>query len=279
MAASVAYYSFFSIFPLLLGLIALLSLFLESADIQSRLTDFVTNFLPGSEDLIDANIDAVLGLRGTLGVIAVVGLFWSGSAVFGAVTRAVNRAWDVHKDRPLFISKPRQLVMALSVGVLFYLSLSTATFVRVAGRFEGSDVPGVEFLANVGGQVLLQGTAFLLTLLTFLMIYRFTPNTKTYWRYIWPGAVVAAALFEIAKNLFIMYLNSFASFEDVYGSLAPVIVLLLWAYVSSFILIIGAELSSEYGRMRVGVARGVLLHPRKGARGSWPGASKRPDGN
>ena len=268
MAASVAYYAFFSIFPLLLGLIALLSLFLESADIQSRLTDFVTKFLPGSESLIDTNIDAVLRLRGTLGVIAVVGLFWSGSAVFGAVTRAVNRAWDVQKDRPLFVSKPRQLVMALGVGVLFYLSLSAATFVRMAGRFEESDVPGVGFLINVGGQTLLQGTAFLLTLLTFLMIYKFMPNTKTYWRYVWPGAVVGAALFEIAKNLFIMYLNSFASFEDVYGSLAPVIVLLLWAYVSGFVLIVGAELSSEYGRMRVGVDRGVLIHPGKGARGS-----------
>ena len=103
---------------------------------------------------------------------------------------------------------------------------------------------------------------FGLTLGTFLMIYKFMPNTKTYWRYIWPGAVVGALLFELAKNLFILYLNRFSSFENVYGTLAPVIVLLLWAYVSSLILIMGAELSSEYGRLLEGVNRGVLLHPR-----------------
>ena len=70
-------------------------------------------------------------------------------------------------------------------------------------------------------------------------------------------------LFELAKNLFIVYLNRFAGFENVYGSLAPVIVLLLWTYLSSLILITGAELSSEYGRLRMGIDRGTLLHPRE----------------
>ena len=192
---------------------------------------------------------------------AIIGLLWTGSAIFGALTRAVNRAWDVHRDRPLIKSKPRQLAMALGVGTLFLLSLSAATFVRLAGRFSDSDVAGVGFLVNVGGQVLLQLVALLLTLTTFLLIYKFMPNTKTYWRYIWPGALVAAVLFEVAKNLFIFYLNRFTSFENVYGSLAPVIVFLLWAYISSLIMILGAELSSEYGRLREGVDRGVLLHP------------------
>jgi membrane protein len=263
MAAGVAYYALFSLFPLLLGLIAVLSLFLESQDIQSRLTTFTTDYLPGSEDLVDTNIDAVLRLRGALGVVAVLGLLWSGSAIFGAVTRAVNRAWDVHKDRPFYISKPRQLVMGLGVAVLFVLSLGAATFVRLTERFASADVPGVGFLVNIGGQVLLQSTAFLLTLAIFLLVYKFMPNTKTYWRYIWPGALAAAVLFELAKNLFILYLNQVATFESVYGTLAPVIVLLLWTYVSSVVLILGAELSSEYGRLRMGVDRGVLIHPAK----------------
>ena len=259
MAASVSYFALFSLFPLLLGLIALLSLFLESQDLQTRLTDFTTDYLPGSAELVSANVDAVVRLRGALGIVAVVGLLWSSSAVFGAVTRAVNRAWDVHKDRPLYISKPRQLVMALGVGILFFLSLSAATVVRLADRFADSDVAGVGFLVNIGGRVMLQGFSFLLMVSIFLLLYKFLPNTKTYWRYIWPGAVVAAVQFEVAKNLFITYLNQFASFENVHGTLAPVIILLLWSYVSALILIMGAELSSEYGRLREGVERGVLL--------------------
>ena len=266
MAAGVAYYAVFSVFPLLLGLIAILSFagILESDTAQARFTDFTSDYLPGSEELItsniDDNVDTVLRLRGVLGVVSIIGLIWSGSAIFGALTRAVNRAWDVHTDRPIFKSKPRQMAMAMVVGVLFLLSLSAATFVRLAGRFEDSDVPAVGFLVNFGGQVILQGTAYLLTLTTFLLIYKFMPNTRTYWRFIWPGAAFAAVLFELAKNLFIVYLNRIASFESVYGGLAPVIVLLLWAYVSSLILILGAELSSEYGRLRSGVERGVLLH-------------------
>ncbi len=263
MSASVAYYVLFSIFPLLLGIIAVLSFFQEPQEIQSQLTEFAGDYLPGSRELIDTNVDAVLRFRGALGVFAILGLFWSGSAIFGAVTRAVNRAWDVHTDRPLFISKPRQLAMAVGVGVLFGLSVASATFARLAEGFAEYDVPGVEILVNVVVVAVLQGTSFLFTLLIFLLIYKFMPNTRTYWRYIWPGAVVAAVLFEAAKNMFILYLGRFASFENVYGSLTPVIVLLLWAYLSSLILILGAELSSEYGRMRRGVGRGVLLHPQR----------------
>ena len=259
MAAGVAFYMLFSLFPLLLGLITITSFFLEAEDVQARFIDFAAEYLPGSEDLVSHNIDAVFRLRGALGIFAIIGLLWSGSAVFGALTRAINRAWDIHRDRPIYISKPRQLLMALSVAVLFYLSMSAATLVSTAGRFEPPDVPGLDFVFEAAGRVLLQGMSFLLTLCIFLLVYKLTPNTKTYWRYIWPGAVVCAVLFEVAKSAFIVYVDRFANYENVYGSLTPVIALLLWTYVSSFILILGAELNSEYGRLRQGVERGVLL--------------------
>ena len=267
MAAGVAYYALFSIFPLLLGLIAIVSYLdvLESETVRTEITDFVTDYLPGSEDMIDSNVESANRLQGALGVFAILGLIWSGSAIFGAVARAVNRAWDVHKDRPLLVSKPRQLVMALGVGVLFMLSLSAATFARVAGHLSESNVPGVGFLVEAIGVVLLQGSSFVLSLCIFLLIYKFMPNTRTYWGYIWPGALLAAVLFELAKNAFILFLDRIATFESVYGSLGPVIALLLWTYVSSLILILGAELSSEYGRLRRGVGRGVLLHPKERA--------------
>lgn len=259
MAAGVAYYAIFSLFPLIVGLIALLNLLPESGATQDQLSDFVSDFLPGAEELLDGNIE----VGGALSVVAIFGLLWSGSAIFGAISRAVNRAWDVHKNRPLLISKPRQLLMALGVGVMFLLSLGTAGFVRSASAYVDSGLPGLGFLVDVSGRVLLQGTSFVLILVIFLLVYKFMPNTKTYWRYIWPGAVIAAVLFEAAKNLFILYLDRFASFQSVYGSVGDVIVLLLWVYISSIILIFGAELSSEYGRLRRGVSRGALLHPRE----------------
>ncbi len=260
MAAGVAYYTLFSLFPLLLGLIAVMSLFLEPQDIQARLTDFSADYLPASDDLIDNNLDAVLRARGALGLFAALGLLWSGSAIFGAVSRAINRAWDVHVDRPFFVSKPRQLGMALGVGLLFFVSVSIVALVRTTGRLADLDMPGLAALIERALPWVLQGVSLAMTVMMFLLMYRFMPNTKTYWRYIWPGAVIAGCLFELGKNLFVVYLGRFASLENVYGTLTPVIVLLLWTYLSSLILIFGAELSSEYGRLRSGVARGVLMH-------------------
>ncbi len=263
MAAGVAYYALFSIFPLLLGLISVLGFFLDSTETQAKLVEFTSGFLPGSEQLISDNIDGVLGLRGALGFFSLVGLLWSGSAMFGALNRAINRAWDIHTDRPIYIGKPRQLLMAIGVGVLFALSVSSATVVRTAETLSRFDVPVLSFLVDTGGRVMLQVLSLGLTIPIFLLVYKFMPNTRTYWRYIWPGALVAAVLFEIAKNLFILYLERWSSYQSVYGSIAPVIVLLLWAYVSSLIVLLGAEICSEYERLKHNVERGVLRHRRR----------------
>jgi len=233
---------------------------LESKEVQDRVASLAGSYLPGSDHLIISNIDAVFRLRGALGLFAILGLLWSGSAIFGAVTRAVNRAWDVHRDRPFYISKPRQLAMALGVGLLFLLSLASATAVRFASDLMEAGMPQASILFSSSTQVAFQVLSFVFTMMVFLMMYKFMPNTKTYWKYVWPGALVGAILFELAKNLFIVYLNGFASFENVYGSLAPVVILLLWTYISSFIVILGAELSSEYGRLKCGVERGQLIH-------------------
>ena len=267
MAAGVAYYALFSLFPLLLGLTAIMSFFVESQEVQTDLTDFITDYLPGSGDLISHNLDVVVQIRGALGVFSVLGLLWSASAVFGAVARAVNRAWDVHRDRPAYIGKPRQLLMAFGVGVLFVMSMGAATVARIAADVGENDTFDVSFAVETLGSLLLQGTSFGLTVVIFLLIYKLMPNTKTYWKYVWPGAIVGAVLFEVAKNVFLVYVDSFSNFAHVYGSLAPVIALLLWVYVSSFILILGAELSSEYGRLKNNVERGTLLHPTNHGRG------------
>ena len=89
----------------------------------------------------------------------------------------------------------------------------------------------------------------------FLLIYRVAPNTKTYWRYVWPGAVVAAVLFEIGKGIFVWYLENLATHSVIYGSLTSVMALMLWIYLSSLAMILGAEISSEYSRLRMGAAR------------------------
>ena len=263
MAAGVAYYAVFSLFPLLIGLIAIFNLLPASEMRQAQLTEFVSGYLPGSEGLLDRDLQ----VGGALGVIAIFGLLWSGSAIFGAVARVVNRAWDIQKDRPIYIGKPRQMGMALVVGLMFLTSLGASTFVSIAEEYALADLPAPAFLVETSGRVFLQVVSFSLMLFTFLMIYKMLPNTRTYWRYVWPGALVAAVLFETGKASFLLYLERFADFQDVYGSAGDVLVLLLWVYVSSLILILGAELNSEYGRLREGRERGVALRSGRGSRG------------
>ena len=260
MAAAISYYALISLFPLILGLIAIASFLIDDAATHKQITEWVTSFLPGSEEFVNQQIESLLNLRGTIGAFAIVSLLWSGSAVFGGITRSINRAWDVHQDRPLHISKARQLLMALLTGFLFLSSTTLTTFLRAYERFATEDFPFASMFLDTNSVAILQASSFALVFAVFLLLYKYVPNTKTYWQYIWVGALVAAVLFEITKNLFIVYLHSFANFKSLYGALAPVIALMFWTYLSGLILILGAELSSEYGRIKRGGARGVLLH-------------------
>lgn len=256
MAAGVAYYALFSLFPLLLGAIAIIGLAADSDTVRREILAWAGENFPGTGEFISDNVVTSVGASGSLGAISIVGLIWSGSAVFGAINRAVNRAWDVQHDRPFIKGKAMQLAMALGVSILFALAVAAASLAQTAERYAHIDMPILGQADETSGLVFFRILSFVLNLAIFLTLYKVLPNTLTQWRHIWPGALTAALLFEGGKYLFVLYLDNFATFSAVYGSIGSVIALLLWAYVSSFILILGAELSSEYGRMLQGVARG-----------------------
>ncbi|MDA0988098.1 MAG: YihY/virulence factor BrkB family protein, partial [Chloroflexi bacterium] len=91
---------------------------------------------------------------------------------------------------------------------------------------------------------------------SFLAIYKYLPKTRTYWSDVWLGAIIAGALFELTKSAFILYLDTIARYDQLYGSVASIIILMVWTYISALILIVGAEFASEYGRMKRGTQRG-----------------------
>ena len=258
LSAGVAYYSVFSVFPLLLGLLAISGTVFTSITLQEQFLDYVTESMPGSEEFVSKNIEELVRFRGALGIGAILGLLWSGSSAFGAMSRAINRAWDVDKDRPFYVAKTLHIIIALGVGILFLLSSFASVAIELLSNYSRDlGLPGHEFFLDFGlGNLMLKAVPWAITLAVFLLLYRFVPNCKTYWRYVWTGAVVAAILFEASKGIFMWYLVNVANYELIYGSVASMMVLLFWAYVSAFILILGAEISSEYGRMRNGVDRG-----------------------
>ena len=263
MAAGVAYYAILSLFPLTVGLLFIFSLMLGAGSFEDDLVDFFETYLPGTSDLLAHNINAVQGVSGLLGVIGVIGLFWTASAMFGAISRAVNRAWDIHEDRPFYIDKVRNILMSCGVGLLFLTSMAATTSLQVLGRVDLPGVGRMEWLEHGGIYVITRPLPFIFTLSIFLLIYRYVPNTVTRWRHIWPGAIFAAIAFEVGKNLFVYYLENFADYAKVYGSLGSVVAFLAWTYISALILIAGAELSSEYGRMRQGIGQGRPVDPNR----------------
>ena len=171
--------------------------------------------------------------------------------MFSAVSLAINRAWDIRRVRPFFIRKARELGMVFGIGILFLLSLGASAIISIMRGI--LHLPAADMIiVNVASWLV----AFLLILAVFLLLYKLIPNTRTYWRDIWPGALLAAVLFEIARTLFVFYLANFANYQLIYGSIASIIVLLVWIYYSAFIMILGAEFSFQYGRMRQVVTTG-----------------------
>ena len=239
LSAGVAYYSVFSVFPLLLGLLAISGTVFTSITLQEQFLDYVTESMPGSKEFVTTNIEELVRFRGALGIGAILGLLWSGSSAFGAMSRAINRAWDVDTDRPFYVAKTLHIIIALGVGILFLLSSFASVAIELLSNYSRDlGLPGHEFFLDFGlGNLMLKAVPWAITLAVFLLLYRFVPNCKTYWRYVWTGAVVAAILFEASKGIFMWYLVNVANYELIYGSVASMMVLMSWAYVSAFILI------------------------------------------
>jgi membrane protein len=259
LAAGIAYYTILSLFPLILGLLALASFFISPQTANDWMMDFFRQNLPTSTDLLEQNLNNIYRFQSVAGLGSLVALFWTASNMFAAISRSINRARDIHQDRPFLVQKARHLTMAVATGLLMPLSVAVAAGRAFIDDLVPSVVEEIPFLQSIGSMVITSFLSFLVALVVFAMIYKYMPNTRTYWSYILPGAILAAFLFEVAKQAFIIYLNNFANYQDIYGSLASVIILLVWIYYLALILVLGAEFSSEYARMRRGVSEGELL--------------------
>ena len=247
-AAATAYYTLFSVFPLTLVLISLGSFVLDSEGAQQAALSAVGTYLPAAVELVERNIQRVLEQRGTASVIGLVGFVWAASGVFGSLSRAINRAWDLDRPRPAWAERALAAGLVLLVGSLFSLSLlSTAAFELVARLtrvfLPETAIDGVTLL-GVASTVL----PYAFTVLLFAFLYAVLPSTRVGWLEVLPGALLASLAWEVAKRAFTFYLTGFASYNLIYGSLGAVIAMLLWSYISAMIILLGAEFTVQYAR-------------------------------
>ena len=246
MAAGVAYYTIFGVFPFLLGMMVVSGLFLQAEVIQGKLLEFVIGNFPGSDRLIASNIVFIDSHRGEFILIAVVGILWSSSSVFGAIDRVVNRAWGIYQGQPFHVHRIEHLLFLLSFGLYFFFWLAVTSASQVLLELDLQLSWQQALRESEVFILLIKSSSWIVSGVGFLLIYRYLPNCEVKWQYVWLGTIVATTLFELGKELFAVYLHHYGKYDILYGSIASTIVFLFWVYLSALILALGAEICSNF---------------------------------
>ena len=248
-AAAMSYFGLMALFPALLLLLAISNKLAAGSELLSHAVEVY----PGSSKFLRETIGAFSDLG--LGAIAscVVIVLWAGSWVFSVIERALNRIWGA-VSRTFWHGRALTIGMVGAVGLLLSLSVLVTSilvaFREMAVRLSPRQLERYTLLASVGSafwQVLFAAGSYLITVALFVLIYRFMPKAEVTLRDTLPGAFLAGALWEIAKYVFAWSLNYF-HYDQIYGSVGAVVAVLTWSYVSSLILLFGAQLTAVFHR-------------------------------
>jgi len=259
LGAALAYYAMFSIFPLLLLLIAGLGFVLrywdEAIDVQQQILAAVARNL--SPQLSTTLADILSGVKNQAGGATVIGLITlliGASGVFQQLDYSFNKIWKVPKPAEpvgwlktaLKTLRTRLFSFGMVLAVGFLLLVSMALSGASQALLQGfRDVPVIGGAAGFAIGLVL---SLLLNILVFALLFKFLPDTVVRWRDVWLGAIATALLWELAKYLLGWYIARSGKTYSAYGAVGTVLVLMVWIYFSSQILFLGAEFTEAYSR-------------------------------
>jgi len=248
-ASSIAYYSLLSLFPFFLLAFSIVALVTSSGSDRDAVLRFVFRYFPRQFDFVTLQLAELQRARIQLSVLGSILMVWAAMGVFGAVTSAVNHAWGVERQPSYFKHKLISFVMLVVSGALLLLGLFMVSAMNVAEArwFEGV-LQGMPRLLVLQGFAVRWATTILFIFVVGLVFY-FVPNAKVRFRDVWVGAIVTGLLWRGALALFSGYVRDLSRFS-VHGSIAAVVVFLLWVYVSAVILLYGVEVTAAYARLR-----------------------------
>jgi membrane protein len=233
----------------MLTLIALGSFFLEREQASQQVVEFVVQGIPISRELIERNVKQVLDLRGTVGVVGLVGLLWSATGVFSVLAHNVNRAWSEAESRSFLERRLVALGMVGALAGLLALSVLSTVVLSLLPQLQIPLAGGMSIYDTTSWAVLSNLVPWMFTFLMFLALYRWVPNTVVAWPAAAAGALIATLAWEGITGVFTWYLRSgLVRYELIYGSLGAVVVLMLWIYLGSWITLLGAHLSAAVAR-------------------------------
>ena len=245
LAAQQAYYFFFALFPALLALLSIASFF-PIENLIGETTSLLQRVAP--EDVTNIVTEQIrkIGQSNAGGILTIAFFFtlWSSSSAVVAMCSTLNAAYDLTESRPWW--KVRLIAIALTIGLALFILISMTLV--VAGPTLAEQVAEAMRLGPVftwTWKIMQWPLVFLLVATGVALVYYFAPDAEQDWIWITPGSVLATMLWVVASLAFRFYVTNFASYNETYGTIGGVMVLLLWFYVSGIALLIGAELNAE----------------------------------
>lgn len=251
LAAGVAFFALLALVPSLVALVSVYGLVADPQDIQRNIEDGLAAAPREVRDLVESQLSSIVessssGLR--LG--AIVGLvlaLWSASSGMKHLIGAVNLAYDESEDRGFL--KLRGLALILTVGGVLVLALAVAAFMVFPATLDDS---GGEGVARTILLVVRWPLLALVGLVALAVLYRWAPDRdRPRWRWTSPGALFATIVWIVASVAFSIYTANFGSYNETYGALGAIIVVMLWLYITTYVVIAGAELNAELERQTV----------------------------
>jgi membrane protein len=269
LAAALTYYAVLALFPALLALVSLLGLVGQQGKTE-ELINVLSDMGAGSvADTIRAPLQQLTqtSAAGIGLIIGIAGALWSASGYVGAFGRAMNRVYEIKEGRPFWKLRPLMIVITLATVILAGLVaiglVVSGPLARAIGDAIGLGETAVTVWNIVKWPVLL-----LLAALVVAILYYATPNVKQpKFRWISVGAAIAIVTWVVASALFGIYVSQFSNYNKTYGSLAGVIIFLLWLWITNLALLFGAEVDAEMERgrqLQAGIAaeEDIQLPPR-----------------
>jgi membrane protein len=259
-AAALTYYAVLSIFPGLLVVVSLLGL-LGKSNTQPLITSLTQAVPSDVRKIIVPAIGHLQQGRGAAGVAAIVGLviaLWSASGYVSAFMRAANVVYDVPEGRPFWKTTPVRVGVTVLIMVLLVVSAFMVIVSGGVARHVGQ-VLGLGSTAVTVWNIAKWPVLLIIVSLMISILYWAAPNAKRGFRWVSPGGLIAVVLWLIASGLFAFYVANFASYNKTYGSIAGVIILLVWLWISNIAILFGAEFNAELERGRAAAGGDVPL--------------------
>jgi membrane protein len=253
LAAALTYYAVLALFPALVALMSLLGVFGQGQSTVDSLLKIVDQIGPSSAvDTLRPTIERLSNSQGAglALVLGLLGALWSASGYVGAFGRAMNRVYEIGEGRPIWKLRPVQLLVTLFSIVLVAIAAAALVLTGPVAKAVGEQI-GLGSTAILVWNIAKWPVLLAIVVVIVAVLYYATPNVKQpKFRWMSVGALFAILVWILASVAFGLYVSMFASYDKTYGSLAGVIVFLLWLWLTNVALLFGAELDAELERGR-----------------------------